>query len=124
MSGAALACILLSGVATAEPCQSSGALPKGTITASWYGKEHHGRTTASGERFDEHQLTAAHAWLPLHTLVRVINLLNGRVVEVRITDRGPGYGRGIDLSEAAAEVLGMRTCGLAPVLLALDIDRH
>ena len=92
--------------------------------ASWYGPEHHGRVTAGGDRFDERQLTAAHPWLPLRTLVQVINLLNGRIVEVRITDRGPGHGRGIDLSQGAAEALGMRRCGLAPVLLALESQRH
>ena len=122
--GIALACALLSGRATADHCSPSGELPKGAITASWYGKEHHGRRTAGGDLFDEHQLTAAHPWLPLHTRVRVTNLLNGRAIEVRITDRGPGYGRGIDLSQAAAEALGMRACGLAPVLLALDTEQH
>jgi len=80
--------------------------------------------TASGERFDERQLTAAHPWLPLQTLVRVTNLLNGRAVEVRITDRGPGYGRGIDLSQRAAQTLGMERCGLAPVELALARDER
>jgi rare lipoprotein A len=99
-------------------------LPGGAVLASWYGPEHHGRITASGQPFDERQLTAAHPRLPLHMLVRVTNILNGRTVEVRITDRGPGYGRGIDLSQAAAKVLGMEQCGLAPVRLALaDAER-
>lgn len=120
----ALACALLPAIAAAEPCQPTGVLPKGAVTASWYGTERHGRATASGERFDERLLTAAHPWLPLHTLVRVTNLLNGRAVDVRITDRGPGYGRGIDLSQSAAEALGMRRCGLAPVLLAFDSGRR
>ena len=70
--------------------------------------------------FDEHQLTAAHPWLPLRTIVLVTNLVNGRTVRVRITDRGPGYGRGIDLSQRAAELLGMDRCGLAPVRLTID----
>jgi rare lipoprotein A len=119
-----VAAALLPLTVAAEPCRPLKAPPKGAITASWYGEERHGRITASGERFDEHQLTAAHPWLPLRMLVRVTNLLNGRAVDVRIMDRGPGYGRGIDLSQAAAEALGMRQCGLAYVLLTPGLQRH
>jgi rare lipoprotein A len=107
----------MSATAAAEPCRLLEAPSKGVVVASWYGREHHGRVTASGERFDEHQLTAAHPWLPLQTIIFVTNLLNGRTVQVRITDRGPGYGRGIDLSQQAAKVLGMEGCGLALVRL-------
>ncbi|HUJ57070.1 MAG TPA: septal ring lytic transglycosylase RlpA family protein [Kofleriaceae bacterium] len=84
--------------------------------ASWYGET---QMTASGERFDKHALTAAHRTLPLGTRVRVTNTRNGRSVIVRINDRGP-YGhasRIIDLSEAAARVLGMIDAGVAPVEL-------
>jgi rare lipoprotein A len=85
-------------------------------TASWYGPRFDGRTTASGERFDEDALTAAHETLPLGTRVRVTNLRNGRTVLVRINDRGPRYrGRVIDLSRAAAAELGMIHPGTAPV---------
>ncbi len=90
--------------------------------ASWYGARHHGKQTASGERFDQHALTAAHRSLPFGTRVRVTHLGNGRQVTVRINDRGP-YARGrlIDLSRAAAEGLGMLRQGVAPVRLeALD----
>jgi len=55
-----------------------------TGEASWYGKPHHGRRTASGEIFDMHQLTAAHPSLPFGSRVRVTNLRNGRSVEVRV----------------------------------------
>ena len=84
--------------------------------ATYYGREHHGGPTASGERFDMHKLTAAHRTLPLGTRVRVTNTRNGRSVEVRINDRGP-YGRGriIDLSEAAARRLDMIDAGVVPV---------
>ena len=76
--------------------------------ASWYGPGFHGKKTASGERFDENALTAAHPRLPLGTKVRVTHLGNGKTVEVRINDRGPhGGGRIIDLSRAAARELAM-----------------
>jgi rare lipoprotein A len=85
--------------------------------ASWYGARHHGKRTASGERFDQHALTAAHRKLPFGTLVRVTNRANGRSVVVRINDRGPfgGGGRIIDVSHAAAKRLGMVEAGVAPV---------
>jgi rare lipoprotein A len=75
--------------------------------ASWYGKPHHGRVTASGEVFNMYALTAAHPTLPLGSRVQVTNLENGRSVEVLINDRGPIIpGRIIDLSYAAAQRLG------------------
>jgi rare lipoprotein A len=113
----ALACMLAGASAQAESCKPKGQLPADAIVASWYGAEHHGHRTASGEIYDERQLTAAHPSIPLQTIIRIRNLLNGHVVKVRVTDRGPGYGRGIDLSEAAADALGMRRCGLAQVLI-------
>ncbi|EMV9186101.1 septal ring lytic transglycosylase RlpA family protein [Escherichia coli] len=87
-------------------------------TASYYGKAHHGKRTASGERFNQNALTAAHRTLAFGTRVRVTNLDNGRSVVVRINDRGPfGRGRIIDLSKAAAEQLNMLRSGTAPVRL-------
>jgi rare lipoprotein A len=86
--------------------------------ASWYGPRFNGRRTASGERFDMQELTAAHRTLPFGTMVRVHSLVNGRDVDVRITDRGPYSGnRIIDLSRAAAEELGMLGMGLKEVVL-------
>lgn len=86
--------------------------------ASWYGPRFNGRRTASGERFDMHELTAAHRTLPFGTMVRVHSLVNGRDVDVRITDRGPYAGnRIIDLSRAAAEELGMLGLGFKEVVL-------
>jgi rare lipoprotein A len=85
-------------------------------TASWYGKKFHGRTTASGEIYNMHAMTAAHKTLPLGTLVVVHNLRNNRQIKVRINDRGPFVrGRIIDLSHAAAEKIGMIGAGTAPV---------
>lgn len=84
--------------------------------ASWYGPGFHGRLTASGERFDQNELTAAHRKLPLGTEVRVTNLENGRSIVVQINDRGPYVeGRVIDLSKAAARRLGMVEDGVAKV---------
>ena len=86
--------------------------------ASWYGPGFAGRRTASGERFDPGQLTAAHRSLPFGSKVRVTH--NGRSVVVRINDRGPFHGgRVIDLSQAAAEDLGLRRAGSGRVELAL-----
>ena len=85
--------------------------------ASWYGPGFHGRTTANGERFNTHALTAAHRTLPFGTMVRVTNNRNGRSVVVRINDRGPYVGgRVIDLSNASARAIGLS--GLAKVSLA------
>ncbi len=79
-----------------------------TGKASWYGPGFHGKKTASGERFNQHALTAAHRSLPLGTRARVTNLKNGKVVLVKINDRGPYHGgRVIDLSRAAARHLAL-----------------
>ncbi|RZJ04373.1 MAG: septal ring lytic transglycosylase RlpA family protein [Brevundimonas sp.] len=87
-----------------------------TGLASWYGPGFDGRATASGERFDQDALTAAHKTLPLPALVEVTNLSNGRRVVLRVNDRGPFVDdRIIDLSRGAAEALGTRSQGLAEV---------
>ncbi|MDR5778073.1 septal ring lytic transglycosylase RlpA family protein [Caballeronia sp. LZ065] len=84
--------------------------------ASWYGRMFHGRKTASGEKFNMNALTAAHRTLPLASWVRVTNEANHKTVVVKINDRGPYVrGRVIDLSYAAAAVLGMRGTGTQKV---------
>jgi peptidoglycan lytic transglycosylase len=89
--------------------------------ASWYGSFHQGLLTASGEVFDMTRLTAAHRSLPLGARVRVTNMENGRVVRVRVNDRGPYVpGRIVDLSRQAAQVLGMIDHGVALVRLDLE----
>jgi len=102
----------------------AAAAPDGEVfqtgVASWYGDDFHGKTTADGELYDMHKLTAAHPDLPFHTLVEVENLENGRRVRVRINDRGPFLkGRIIDLSLAAARRLGIEEKGTATVNLRL-----
>jgi len=84
--------------------------------ASWYGRERQGQRTASGELYDDAQLTAAHRTAPLGTYAVVTNLDNGRTVRVRINDRGPAIGeRMLDLSYAAARQLGMVRVGVIRV---------
>lgn len=86
--------------------------------ASWYGPGFNGRRSANGERYNQNGLTAAHRSLPFGTKVRVTNVRSGRSVIVRITDRGPHVrGRIIDLSAAAARVVGVMQSGVAPVRL-------
>lgn len=87
-----------------------------TGTASWYGNQFHNRATASGERFDQNALTAAHKTLPLPGLVEVTNLANGRRIVARVNDRGPfAENRIIDLSRGSAEALGMLSAGVGEV---------
>jgi rare lipoprotein A len=94
-------------------------LPRDTMTASWYGKEHHGLRTSSGEKFDENKLTAAHSSLPMNTVVEITNLANGKKVQVKVNDRGMPNSGEIDLSLAAAKAIGMVQCGLALVVLSV-----
>lgn len=95
--------------------------PKGgaeTGLASWYGPKFHGRPTSNREIFNMNDMTAAHPTLPFGTYLNVTNLDNGRTAVVRINDRGPFVGgRIIDLSYAAARVLGMIGPGTARVRL-------
>lgn len=117
----ALGILGLMGAATelepATPCAKSERNRCAVGIASWYGPGFHGKRTANGETFNKNALTAAHNTLPLDSKVRVVNIATGQEVTVRINDRGPGYGRSIDLSEAAARALGMHHKGLARVAI-------
>lgn len=85
-------------------------------TASWYGEQFRGRSTASGERFNPDLMTAAHPYLPFGTRVRVTHQHSGAMVEVVINDRMPSHNsRAIDLSQAAAGQLGIVHSGVASV---------
>ncbi|EXI40512.1 rare lipoA family protein [Acinetobacter baumannii 846928] len=87
-----------------------------TGMASWYGRQFHGRKTASGETFDMNALTAAHRSLPLNCYIRVTNKDNGKSVVVKVNDRGPFHGnRVLDLSYGAAKRLGITNAGTAKV---------
>ncbi len=108
---ATLCCVAL----PAQAACRADAVPAGAGLASWYGAEQGHRRTASGEAFDPKALTAAHNSLAFGTMLKVTSVVTGRFVLVRINDRGPGHGRLIDLSEAAARRLGTRACGLSPV---------
>jgi rare lipoprotein A len=119
---AGAACVLialnfLTGCASGPTAYSVGETQHGL--ASWYSIKD-GIHTASGERFDDHKLTAAHRRLPFGTIVRVTNEQNGRSVDVRINDRGPWTGgRLIDLSSCAADELDMKRAGVVPVELEI-----
>lgn len=111
---------MIAALASFVPPVAAEAEPAVDGVASWYGAEFHGRTTSSGEIYDMHAFTAAHRTLPFGSRVRVTNARNGRQVVVRINDRGPFVkGRIIDLSRAAATLLGMLDDGTAPVRLEL-----
>jgi rare lipoprotein A len=89
-----------------------------TTRASYYGPGFNGRRTASGQVFQQGELTAAHRSWHFGTKVRVTNLRNGRAVVVTITDRGPYVrGRGLDLSVGAAQALNATGRGVVPVRL-------
>jgi len=91
-----------------------------TGLASWYGVPYHGRRTSSGEVYDMYQVSAAHREIPLGSWVEVTNLTNARSLTVRINDRGPFIeGRIIDLSYAAASLLGVTGPGVVPVRVRL-----
>ncbi|WP_425913395.1 septal ring lytic transglycosylase RlpA family protein [Pseudomonas sp. GWSMS-1] len=110
----AIASLLLSACASPGKIDPNGYRAEGQ--ASYYGARHHGNKTASGERFDQHALTAAHRSLPFGSRVQVTNLRNDKTVVVRINDRGPyAKKRIIDLSQKAAEELDMLRDGVIPV---------
>ncbi|HEY6288032.1 MAG TPA: septal ring lytic transglycosylase RlpA family protein [Nitrospiraceae bacterium] len=93
--------------------------------ASWYGESFHGKQAANGKLFDMEALTAAHRTLPLGSVVRVVNLANGKHLHVRITDRGPYVNsRILDLSRGAAARLGMMEGGLSVVRVQLVGERR
>jgi rare lipoprotein A len=111
--------ILLAGCAVKEE-GGARTYPKGSQTgiASWYGKDFHGRPTASGEIYNMYAMTAAHRTLPLGTFLLVTNLENGNSVKVTVNDRGPFVkGRIIDLSYSAFKRLDRPEKGTTRVML-------
>lgn len=125
--GALLLALLLTGCAgqgirddTPVGGRGAGVVSSEVGMASYYADRYHGRTTASGERFDQQAMTAAHRTLAFGTRVRVTRLDDGREVTVRINDRGPFVrGRVIDLSKRAARQLGMMRDGTVKVRLSV-----
>ena len=91
--------------------------------ASWYGREHQGMRTSSGERFNRFKFTCAHKTLPFGTRLRVTNIKNGKAVIVRVSDRGPfRHQRILDLAEVAARPLGIVSAGAASVIAQVVPD--
>jgi len=106
----------LQGPLAASPEEPMKPIKSWTGIATWYGPGFQGRVTANGEAFDMFAPTAAHPWLPFGSIVRVINLDNGRSQVVRINDRGPVMeDRDLDVSFWAASRLGLLERGLAKV---------
>ncbi len=118
------------GLLAATGCVQIGARPEPSGSpgrwveegyASWYGMQsgkvfEHGKLTASGKRYDQNAMTAAHKTLPLGTRVKVTNLENGRTIVVVVNDRGPYIdGRIIDLTLRGARILGYKDKGTARV---------
>ncbi|MEA1891622.1 MAG: septal ring lytic transglycosylase RlpA family protein [Campylobacterota bacterium] len=88
--------------------------------ASWYGPNFHGKKTSNGEKYNMHDMTAAHKTLPMNTVVKVTNQSNGLTTVVRINDRGPFIAtRIIDLSKTAAGKIDMIGVGTAPVTIEI-----
>lgn len=84
--------------------------------ASWYGTDFHGRRTANGEVFDSASISAAHPTMPLPSYARLTSLATGRSVIVRVNDRGPFHSnRVLDMSQRAADMLGVKTAGVAKI---------
>lgn len=104
--------------AAIAPTAPTAAAFRQTGTASWYGKDFHGRRTATGDLFDMHGLSAAHRTLPLGSLIRVTNVENNRNITLRVNDRGPFIkSRVIDLTYGAARELGFAAEGTAQVVI-------
>ena len=104
---------ILSTFAAVSLCFALPSEARGTMLASWYGPGFHGRTTANGEIYDMHGITAAHKTLPFGTKLRVC--YQG-CVDLRINDRGPYIGaRELDLSYGAAQAIGLTHPGVANV---------
>ncbi|WP_246534993.1 septal ring lytic transglycosylase RlpA family protein [Methylomonas paludis] len=88
--------------------------------ASYFNDKFHGHRTASGERYDKHDLTAAHATLPFGTVIHVVNLKNNQSVDVRINSRAHRSNRRLlDLSKQAAKELGFLQAGIAKVKITV-----
>jgi rare lipoprotein A len=104
---------ILSALAATSMCLAVPSEASSTMLASWYGPGFHGRTTANGEVYNMHGITAAHKTLPFGTKLRVC--YNG-CVDLRINDRGPYIGaRELDLSYGAAQAIGLTDVGVDSV---------
>lgn len=98
----------------------ANAIYKKSAVASFYAEDFHGKMTSNGETFNMWAMTCAHKMLPFGTILKVVNLSNGKWVEVRVNDRGPFVGtREIDLSKGAASKLGMIGKGTQKVRLEI-----
>ena len=96
-----------------------------TIFTTYYAKKFEGRKTTSGERYRAAKFTAAHRTLPFGTMVKVKNLKTGKVIEVRVNDRGPFSKKfSLDISQVAAKALGIYKLGYAKVEIAYVLKKR
>ena len=110
--------VVIAGLILALFAALSGVRAAECGLASWYGPGFHGKKTASGVRFNENAMTAAHKTLPLGTRLKVTDQLTRKSIRVTINDRGPyAKGRIIDLSKAAATRLGTKNAGIRKVCI-------
>src|SRR5579872_6607609 len=123
LAAMAIAIVSLASCSTSHPTKPIAQQPiqsSMTGVASWYGPGFDGHRTATGEVYNQEEMTAASTVIPLGSRVMVTNLKNGRAVQVRINDHGPYVkGRKIDLSHEAASTLGIVNAGTAPVRIDL-----
>ncbi len=112
--------VMVAAVVTGLVLSVTGTMAAGQCGgASWYGPGFNGKKTASGQRFNENAMTAAHKSLPFGTVVKVTDQRTGKSIKVTINDRGPYHsGRIIDLSKAAAARLGTKSAGTGKVCIA------
>ncbi|MDQ8054097.1 MAG: septal ring lytic transglycosylase RlpA family protein [Pedobacter sp.] len=117
-------CFATFGVKAQQPVAKQADTVVQTIFTTYYAKKFEGRKTTSGERYRGKMYTAAHRTLPFGTLVTVKNLVTGKVVKVRINDRGPFSKKfSLDLSQAAAKDLGIYRLGYARVEISYVLPK-
>ena len=104
---------VIDSLQTQEPPDLQQTPPGEVMVTSYYGRSFHGRRTASGEKYDNNELTCAHKSLPFQTQLKITNPKNGKSVVVRVNDRGPfRRGRQLDISYSAARELDMLAAGV------------
>lgn len=121
LAATSASCIFRAGTGLADSAAQKECTPYQNGTASWYGRDFHGKKTASGVPFNMNDLVAAHKQLPFGTRLRVS--FNEKSVFVKIVDRGPYHGKRIlDLSQKAADIIGLRQHGTGRV--SIEICRN
>ncbi len=109
-------CLIISGLKAQQPITTAPDTIRKVIFSTYYANKFEGRKTTSGERYRAAEFTAAHRTLPFGTIIKVKNLHSGKIIEVRVNDRGPFSKKfSLDISKAAAKELGIYRLGYARV---------